>query len=46
VVVSRHVKDFNEFKRAVFRGADFIERVDFDSFELELIDDSEKKNQK
>lgn len=46
VVIGRHVKDFNEFKRVVFRGSDFIEKVEFDTFELELIDDSEKKNKR
>ena len=44
VMLDRHVKDFNDFKRVSFRASDFIEKVDFDRFELELIDDQEAKN--
>ena len=43
VILSGHLRDLNEFKRAVFRPSDFIEKVGFDLFELELIDDEKKK---
>jgi len=36
VLLKKHIRDFKEFSRAVFKGEDFMEDVDFDRFEIEL----------
>ncbi len=41
VVLRKHVNDLARFSRVVFKPADFIESVDFDEFEIEVL--SEKK---
>ncbi|MBR3382473.1 MAG: hypothetical protein IKG85_05495 [Clostridia bacterium] len=36
VILKKHVRDLEQFSRAVFSPADFMEPVDFDRFEVEL----------
>ena len=36
VILSKHLREINEFSRVVFRPDDFIESVDFDKFEIEI----------
>ena len=42
VILKKHVNDLKQFSRVVFKPADFIESVDFDEFEIEVI--PEKKS--
>lgn len=37
-----HTKQMGIFKKATFRPDDFIDRVDFDRFEIQIIDDKDK----
>ncbi|MDL2237495.1 hypothetical protein LJC56_06665 [Christensenellaceae bacterium OttesenSCG-928-K19] len=39
---SQHTKQLGLFRKATFRPDDFIDRVDFDRFELQLLDDEKK----
>lgn len=41
VVLSKHTKELEKFNRTVFKAGDFIEPINFDSFEIEIFD---KKN--
>lgn len=41
-VLQKHLRDFQKFRRVVFRPADFMEAVDFDRFELEGIEEKKK----
>ncbi|MCL2670906.1 MAG: hypothetical protein FWF10_02590 [Clostridiales bacterium] len=41
-VMQKHLRDFRAFGRVVFRPADFMEPVGFDSFELERIEEKKK----
>ncbi len=43
LILKKHAEDFARFSRVVFRKDDFIEKIGFDQFEIELIDE-EKKN--
>ena len=36
VILSKHVRDLEQFSHAVFLPSDFMEPVDFDRFEIEL----------
>ena len=36
VILSKHVRELEQFSLSVFLPADFIEPVDFDRFEIEL----------
>lgn len=36
VFLKKHVRDFEQFARAVFKPEDFMEPVHFDKFEVEL----------
>ncbi len=36
VMLKKHIQEFNEFSRAVFRPDDFMESVNFDRFEVEV----------
>ncbi len=40
--LEKHTKEFNKFKRATFFADDFIDDVDFDKLEIDLIDDGSK----
>ena len=37
VFLRKHLNDLTHFSRVVFRPADFIEPVDFDQFEVEIL---------
>ncbi len=43
LILRKHVNDLKQFSRVVFKPSDFIEPVDFDEFEIEVL--SEKKKQ-
>ena len=43
LILRKHISDLKQFSRVVFRPSDFIEPVDFDVFEIEIL--SEKKKQ-
>lgn len=42
--LDKHTKEFIDFKRAIFHPDDFIDDVDFDRLEIDLIDDGNSKN--
>ena len=44
VILRKHVNDLKQFSRVVFKPADFIESVDFDEFELEILSEKRKKS--
>lgn len=44
VILRKHVHDLKQFSRVVFKPADFIETVDFDEFEIEVLSEKKKKN--
>jgi hypothetical protein len=45
IAMEKHVDEMQRIGRVVFRRADFIDAVPFDSFELEIVDDDKKKKQ-
>jgi hypothetical protein len=44
VVLRKHVNDLARFSRVVFKPADFIESVDFDVFEIEVLSEKKKRS--
>ncbi len=44
VLLYKHVNDLMRFSRVVFKPADFIESVDFDEFEVEILSEKKKKS--
>ena len=44
VILRKHVNDLKQFSRVVFKPADFIESVDFDEFEIEVLTEKKKRN--
>ena len=44
VILRKHVNDLLRFSRAVFKPADFIESVDFDEFEIEVLSEKKKRS--
>ena len=44
VILKKHVNDLKQFSRVVFKPADFIESVNFDEFEIEVIPEKKKKS--
>ncbi len=44
VILRKHVHDLKQFSRVVFKPADFIETVDFDEFEIEVLSEKKKKD--
>lgn len=44
VILRKHVNDLKQFSRVVFKPADFIESVNFDEFEIEVIPEKKKKS--
>ena len=44
MILRKHVNDLKQFSRVVFKPADFIESVDFDEFEIEIIPEKKKKS--
>ena len=45
LILSKNENELESFGRTVFYAADFIEPIDFDTFEVEIIDE-EKENRK
>ena len=43
VMLRKHVNDLRQFSRVVFKPADFIESVDFDEFEIEVLPEKKKR---
>ncbi len=43
VILTKHKDELKKFNRTVFRAHDFIEPVNFDSFEIEIYDIEKKK---
>lgn len=41
--LKKHEIEFSQFKYVVFYPEDFIDEIDFDKLEIELIDDGNKK---
>ena len=44
LVLRKHVNDLARFSRVVFKPADFIESVDFDEFEIEVLSEKKKRS--
>ena len=44
VILKKHVNDLKQFSRVVFKPADFIESVDFDEFEIEVLPEKKKRS--
>ena len=44
VILRKHVNDLARFSRVVFKPADFIESVDFDEFEIEVLSEKKKRS--
>ena len=44
VFLRKHLNDLTHFSRVVFRPADFIEPVDFDQFEVEILPEKKKRS--
>lgn len=42
ILLRKHFREFQQFQRIVFKSADFMEPIDFDSFEVELIKEKKK----
>lgn len=43
VILTRHVRDLETFQRAVFRETDFMERIDFDRLDVEILPEEKRK---
>ncbi|MDD4779438.1 MAG: hypothetical protein PHT02_02365 [Tissierellia bacterium] len=43
ILLKKHEEDFSQFKYMVFYPDDFIDEIDFDKLEFELIDDETSK---
>ena len=44
VILRKHVNDLKQFSRVVFKAADFIESIDFDEFEVEVLSEKKKRS--
>lgn len=44
VILRKHVNDLTRFSRVVFKPADFMESVDFDAFEVEVLSEKKKRS--
>ncbi len=44
LILRKHVNDLQQFSRVVFKSTDFIEPVDFDEFEIEVISEKKKRS--
>ena len=42
VLLPKHLSELKKFSRTVFKPQDFIESVDFDSFEIEIFPEKKK----
>ncbi len=45
VLLRKHVNDLLRFSRVVFKPADFMENVDFDGFEIEILPEKKKRSE-
>ncbi len=43
VILKKHLKELHDFSRAVFKAEDFMEPVNFQRFEIEVLSDQSKK---
>ena len=43
IVCDKHLKELRMFRRTVFFPDDFVERVDFDTLEIEIFDNKKSK---
>ncbi len=43
VMLRKHVNDLKQFSRVVFKPADFMDSVDFDEFEIEVLPEKKKR---
>ena len=44
VILRKHVNDLRQFSRVVFKAGDFIESVDFNEFEVEVLSEKKKRS--
>ncbi len=44
VILRKHIYDLRQFSRVVFKPSDFIESVDFDEFEVEVLAEKKKRS--
>lgn len=44
VLLEKHYRDLQQFSRVVFKPDDFMESVEFDRFEVEMIQDKKKRS--
>lgn len=44
VLLGKHYRDLKQFSRVVFKPDDFMESVEFDRFEVELIQEKKKRS--
>ncbi len=42
VVLSKHIRELEQFSHTVFRQSDFMETVPFDRFEIEIFPENKK----
>ena len=42
VILEKNVRELSKFNRTVFKPGDFLESVDFDSFEVEIFPEKKK----
>ncbi len=42
LILTKNYKEIEDFRRTVFYAADFIEHIDFDTFEVEIIDEEKE----
>ena len=45
VILMKHVQEWDQFQRAVFRKGDFMEPVPFDAFEVEIFPEKKKEQE-
>ena len=44
VILRKHIYDLRQFSRVVFKPSDFIESVDFDEYEVEVLAEKKKRS--
>ena len=43
VILGKHVREINKFSRTSFKKADFIEKINYDALEIEIINEEKAK---
>ncbi len=43
VVMARHARDLLSFRKGVFNASDFMERIDFDRLEIEILPEKKRE---